>query len=501
MPNISVIISTFNGLKLLQKNLASVVEAASEMDEIVIADDKSSDLTVPHFIHQYDLELIEENEDYKLYQNIFYWEKKQLTLTLVANQKNLRFGANNNLAVRLAKHELVFILNNDCRPQKKCLKQLADHFENGDKDLFAVTCFEKTTQKDGEYQYHGKNKLWWQRGRFIHGQFEGDPEKWKKGETAWAGGGSSLFDKKKFLALGGFDSLFYPAYWEDIDLSWQAKKMGYKILFDPSAVVIHDHETTNKSVFGQKKMADLAWKNGSRFIKKNASLKQKIASLLWSPYWIWKRHQFGCVLALLILLTIITRFYKLGSLPSGMTWDEAAIGYNGWSIWQTRRDEWLEKLPLAFKSFGDYKAPLAIYISGLFTSLIGLTPLAVRLPFAMAGVMAVWGMVLLLKELLIATKSKYPHKLSLLGGFIFAFTPWSFMFSRTGFESGMALCFIIWAGYLILNCQRTSRKYTQKWWQFGLATTLIAAAMYVYHSSKITAPLILLLMMVLWWRK
>jgi hypothetical protein len=110
-------------------------------------------------------------------------------------------------------------------------------------------------------------------------------------------------------------------------------------------------------------------------------------------------------------------------------------------------------------------------------------------------------MVLLLKEILMTVKSKYPHRLSLLGGLIFSFTPWSFIFSRTGFESGMALCMIIWATYGILNYQRTSHRYRDKWWQIGLVVALIAGAMYVYHSSKITAPLILILTMALWWRR
>ncbi|NCQ11990.1 MAG: hypothetical protein GW809_07600, partial [Bacteroidetes bacterium] len=82
----------------------------------------------------------------------------------------------------------------------------------------------------------------------------------------------------------------------------------------------------------------------------------------------------------ILVLSIFLRFYKLGTVPHGMTWDEAAIGYNGFAIFNTRRDEWLQRLPVSFQSFGDYKAPLAIYLNGIFTYLFGLNLFAVRLP-------------------------------------------------------------------------------------------------------------------------
>ena len=69
----------------------------------------------------------------------------------------------------------------------------------------------------------------------------------------------------------------------------------------------------------------------------------------------------------ILLLASILRFYQLGNIPRGMSWDEVAIGYNGYGIATVRRDEWLNRLPITFKSFGDFKAPLAIYINALFT--------------------------------------------------------------------------------------------------------------------------------------
>jgi len=60
----------------------------------------------------------------------------------------------------------------------------------------------------------------------------------------YAGGGSSAFDKNKFLALGGFDELYQPFYWEDTDISYRAWKREWKVLYEPRSVVHHKHRGT-----------------------------------------------------------------------------------------------------------------------------------------------------------------------------------------------------------------------------------------------------------------
>jgi hypothetical protein len=61
------------------------------------------------------------------------------------------------------------------------------------------------------------------------------------------------------------------------------------VLFEPKAQVDHNHETTNKSVFGEKKMQEMSWRNAKKFTLKNGTIYQKISFLLWQPYWWWKR--------------------------------------------------------------------------------------------------------------------------------------------------------------------------------------------------------------------
>src|SRR3990172_10276994 len=117
-----------------------------------------------------------------------------------------------------------------------------------------------------------------------------------------------------------------------------------------------------------------------------------------------KELRWGIVFILLLAAGL--RLYQLGQVPHGMYWDEAAIGYNGYAVLTTRRDEWLTRLPVSFWSFGDYKAPLAIYLNGLFTAVFGMTLWAVRVPFALSGVGVVLGMIYLTRVVFEQTTEK-----------------------------------------------------------------------------------------------
>jgi hypothetical protein len=187
----------------------------------------------------------------------------------------------------------------------------------------------------------------------------------------------------------------------------------------------------------------------------------------------------------IILFAALIRFFQFAQVPHGMTWDEAAIGYNGFAVFNTRRDEWLIRLPVSFMSFGDFKAPLAIYVSGIFTYLFGLNLFAVRLPFGITSLFAVLGMILLTQE--IFDTHRFKRYYALFAGFIMALSPWHIHYSRAGFESGMALAFTIWGIYLLIKFFKVNFKILY----FGiLSVVFFSASIYTYHSSKVTVPLI-----------
>lgn len=282
LPKVSVVIPSYRGSQLLKKNLPKVLACLRNEDEIVIVDDASGaeDPTKADLAVKYQLRKIAfEQFPAELYRGFYQENGKRITMTLLINLRNMRFAVSANRGVAISQHDFVFLLNNDVSPQADVLKYLLPHFQ--DEKLFAVACKEiEPAQKS----ISGKNRLFFAQGIFQHSRaFDFLP-----GETAWATGGSALFRKSMWQELKGFDERYAPAYWEDVDLSFQARKRKWRVLFEPQAVVVHNHETTNSSVFGEKKIAQMSWQNAKKFTRKNANLWQLAAYYLWQPYWWWK---------------------------------------------------------------------------------------------------------------------------------------------------------------------------------------------------------------------
>lgn len=74
-------------------------------------------------------------------------------------------------------------------------------------------------------------------------QYPEELDKWfdpQTGETDWCSGACILAKRTAFNALGGFDTFFYPAYCEDVDLSWRMWLGGWRCVYETQARVRHD---------------------------------------------------------------------------------------------------------------------------------------------------------------------------------------------------------------------------------------------------------------------
>lgn len=185
------------------------------------------------------------------------------------------------------------------------------------------------------------------------------------------------------------------------------------------------------------------------------------------------------ILALIITLGLILRVYKLDSVPPGLTWDEAALGYNAYSILKTGKDEYGSFLPLTLKSFGDYKPALFAYLDIPFVALFGLNEWAVRLPSVLAGVGFIILSFLIIREIFKDTW------LSLAVTFFAALSPLSIQFSRAGFESNVAVSLNLLGLYLFLKGLKYSKYF------FGSVLSFILS-MFCYQGSKMFVPIILI---------
>lgn len=151
------------------------------------------------------------------------------------------------------------------------------------------------------------------------------------------------------------------------------------------------------------------------------------------------------ILAGIILLSICLRLPYLSDIPSGFHADEAAYGYNAYSILKTGRDEYGKVLPLIFESFGDSKAAVYSYLTIPCIVVFGLTEFAVRLPSAIFGVLFVYLTYCLVFRL---SKSK---RLALLTMLLAAISPLGIELSRVQSDPLICIVFFYFALYLWLT--------------------------------------------------
>ncbi|MFH1832971.1 MAG: glycosyltransferase family 2 protein [Candidatus Levyibacteriota bacterium] len=300
--NISIVIPNYNGEELLEKNLPKVIEAISEYNggeiEFVIVDDGSTDDSIEKI----------KNQKSKI-------KNTNVKLKIIENSKNLGFSSTVNRGVKESMGEIIILLNTDVIPEKNFLGPLLLHFN--DPNVFAVGCMDKSIE-DGKVILRGRGIGRWERGFFVHKRGEVD-----KKDTLWVNGGSGAFRKSIWDKIGGFNELYNPFYWEDIDLSYRAQKMGYKILFEPKSIVVHEHEKgIIKKKMSLSKIKTVAYRNQIIFTWLNITdLDWQFQHFFWLPYHLFKslihrNREFliGFFQALILLPKIIKTSSKIQKL-------------------------------------------------------------------------------------------------------------------------------------------------------------------------------------------
>ena len=199
----------------------------------------------------------------------------------------------------------------------------------------------------------------------------------------------------------------------------------------------------------------------------------------------------------IVLLAAILRLYKLNSYPVSLSWDEAAIGYNAYSISQTGADEYAIKWPILFKSFNDYKLPGYIYLDSIFIKFLGLSEFSVRLPSALLGTLAIILMYFLTKRLfddrvngkwkMVNGKSE---TIALCAMFLLAISPWHLQFSRAAFEANAALTLVI-AGITLLLYGLKNKLAAL------VSLPILTTSIYFYYSPRIFVPMIVIVFLLI----
>lgn len=245
---VSIVIPSWNSESQLKQNLPYVFKAAQAVKaEVVIVDDASA----------YD-------------HSAKYLRSLGSKIRFYENKINGGFSFTVNRGVKLAKGDIVILLNTDVRPSPDCFVNCLKKFK--DSSVFAVTF------NSGEAWAGGK----WYGGLLQHAKVEPDESnKNTANPSLWASGGQAAFDRQKWLKLGGMDLLYKPFYWEDVDLGYRAWKRGWKIVWDPHSKCVHDHQkSVIASNFTPEFVQATAQRNQFLFVWKNIHDSKMIKSHL-----------------------------------------------------------------------------------------------------------------------------------------------------------------------------------------------------------------------------
>ncbi len=183
------------------------------------------------------------------------------------------------------------------------------------------------------------------------------------------------------------------------------------------------------------------------------------------------------LLLAIVLLASVLRLYALDRLPPGLYHDEAHNGLDALNVLQGQR-------PIFFEA-NNGREPLFIYLVALSISILGRTPLAIRLVAALLGILTVPATYWMVRQLL-------GRREALLSALVTAITFWHLNLSREGFRAvSLPLFTSLWLGFLARAWRR------QRWYDWALAGILLGLSVYTYLAARF-APLVLLVLVVYW---
>jgi GT2 family glycosyltransferase len=216
----AIVILNWNGQRFLEKFLPQVVLHSSEVADVIIADNASTDNSLQWLAAHYP------------------------NVRVLRNIKNYGFAQGYNEALKKVPHDYYILLNSDIEVTANWIQPLFEMMES-DRLIAACQPVIRSWHQKNHFEYAGAAGGFidhfgypFCRGRIFQeieedcGQYN-DPA-----EIFWATGACIMVRASLYQRFGGFDDDFF-AHMEEIDFCWRMKNAGYKIMFCPGSVVYH----------------------------------------------------------------------------------------------------------------------------------------------------------------------------------------------------------------------------------------------------------------------
>jgi GT2 family glycosyltransferase len=235
---LSVVIINYKTPKQLLECIASVKATAPEVDDIVVIDNRSED------------------------ESVDLLRKTYPEVRVVASSLNGGFAMAANWGINLARYETVLLLNPDIIVEKDAIQNLykklhseksiaiaAPKLLNFDKTLqFSVSRFHRFFTPLFRRTFFGKTSF----GKKELDRFE--MKSWNHEnfqDIDWAIGAALMMKRDIVTSVGLMDSRFF-LYFEDVDLCRRVWEAGYRVVYVPSSVMLHEHKRLSAYQSGLK---------------------------------------------------------------------------------------------------------------------------------------------------------------------------------------------------------------------------------------------------------
>jgi O-antigen biosynthesis protein len=291
MIDLSIIIVNYNVKEFLLNLLESIRKAAKNISmEIIVVDNASDDGSI---------EIL---------------TKKFKNVKLIANKKNVGFGAANNQAMEIAKGKYFLLINPDTIVREDTLTKMIEFFEETP-NVGIAGC--KVLNPDGTLQLAcrrsfpgpwtsftkvtGLSKLFPNSRLFARYNltYLNEDETY---EVDAISGAFMMMKKEAYEKIGGFDEQFF-MYGEDLDLCYRTQKACYKVFYVNSTEIIHyKGESTKRSSIDETK---IFYEAMHLFVRKHFSSSFIVESILQMAIFFRKLFAFLNIYKLVLLSIII----------------------------------------------------------------------------------------------------------------------------------------------------------------------------------------------------
>ncbi len=219
-PLVAIVILNWNGKQFLEKFLPSVVGTLYSNRKIIVADNASTDDSIP-FVQQHYPEI-----------------------EIIINNSNEGFAKGYNSAFKQVEADYYVLLNSDVEVTPNWIAPIIDLMEL-DKKIAACQPKLLAYNNKNMFEYAGASGGWidkfgypFMRGR-VFDDCEKDEGQYDDAQQCFWATGASLFVRSSvYHELGGLDEFFF-AHQEEIDFCWRLQLAGYKVFVQPASVVYH----------------------------------------------------------------------------------------------------------------------------------------------------------------------------------------------------------------------------------------------------------------------